>query len=167
MSFLQIDPGKFKSSSGQHLLRGLFLETSNNPSSVIYTLKPYKYKSLLSFPEEYLSLSDPTEYAVATELVDGLEHWHKLLECKWFKPIIERLRYELELKIRSDALRRIQTEAASDTKNTFQANKILLDYNKPKSDKGRPTKQQISDAANKQARDSALISKDYDRLLNG
>lgn len=157
---------KFRASNGQYLLRGLFLEKTNNKDTAVYTMKPEDHSGYPSFSRLYLSLSDPTEYLPAVELTEGIDHWNKLLECTWFQTYITKLRYELDLRMKSQALLAIQKEAESGGRNAFSANKILLEYNKAQT-KGRPTNAEIFKEAKKQASELSRINTDYDRLVNG
>lgn len=141
----------FKATNGAHLLKPLFLEQSyTDQSRVIYTLNyedhPKGYPSLYRL---YLELEDVTEYEFAKTYLDGMPHWRKLCKCSWFKPLLEEMRGDLQLKLQSRAIRGIAQEAASEeSRNKFSALKYLADkgYVNTKDEKakrGRPSKEEI------------------------
>ena len=87
----------------------------------------------------------------------------------WFAPHLSKWREELELSIRSEALKRV-LQAAEDTESKYQweANKYLLQGSwKPsegKSAVGRPTKARIKEEANKLFAISKDFEDDYKRI---
>lgn len=160
---------KFRNpASNQRLLRALFFEeTGADKSTVLYTLKDVDHQGFPSLYRLYMELDDPTEWKVAQELMDGWEHWEILCNCTWFKPYIARWRKELELRMKSQALVRIKAEAKTGSKESFGANKYLLEKGwEPKSgsSRGRPSKDEITKAANEIARADSQLSEDFKRL---
>ena len=133
---------------------GLFFEAYNPETSVtpLYTLDDFDKESggrtYLSFKRIYVECSDPTEYVPAKVLLGSVDHWRKLVNCAWFKSYIEEMRQELDMKIRSDAVKGI-VEIAADEKNSssFQARKFLstkgYSLDKTPSTRGRPTKEEV------------------------
>lgn len=141
--------------------------TLADKSSVIYTLKDTDHKGYDSLYRLYMEVLDPTEYRFANSYLDGWGHWKQLSVCNWFKPYIDRWREELQLKIASEALTRIMAEASTDRKESFAANKYLLEKGwQPKgADKvGRPSKEAIQDAASRMVKDNSRVLTDWDRL---
>lgn len=161
---------KFKNSSGVYLLRGLFFETTPaDKTSVVYTLKDRDHEGYPSLKCLYLAISDFTEYRFATQCLGGLEHWDKLCECTWFQPYVEQWRRELDLKIKSEALARIMIEAERDSQVKFGANKYLLEKGwEPKSPsaskRGRPSKAEINEEAQKIVENNGRLIEDMERL---
>lgn len=149
------------------LTKALFFEmTGADKSTVIYTLKDEEHEGFPSLREAYLSCEDPTEYIFANDYLGGWSHWEKLLKCTWFKPYIKRWRHELELKIKSDALRRIKAESKTDSKNAFTANRFLLEKGwTEKNTKGRPSKDDIKKAAIEKAEEHFDIAEAASRIL--
>jgi len=156
--------------SNQRYTKGLFFEqTLADKSTVVYTLKDVDHEGYPSLYRLYMELDDPTEWEVAQKLVDGWEHWEQLCSCTWFKPFIERWRKELELRMKSRALAKIKQEAKTGSKESFGANKYLLEKGwEPKegsrNGRGRPSKDEIRKAAEAIAQTSSQLSEDYKRL---
>lgn len=159
---------EFRMSNRKRLLKGLFYEqTGADKTGVKYTLKDEDHLGFPSLSRLYLEMNDPTEYSFAIAYLESWDHWQQLLECNWFKPYIERWRHELEVKIRSKALASIMSEAKTTSKDSFAANKFLLQGGwipKEASKRGRPTKEQISQAANEIADESLRIQEDLERI---
>lgn len=162
---INLEPTKFRNSNGMYYGRELFYETSADPDkkNVLYTVKDEDWKGFPSFLQMYLKLSDPSEYLVATQLFGGTKHFEKLTGTAWFKPLLERCRAELEHKLRSEALLRLQAEAASGGKNSFQANKYLMEAGWKKEPVGRPSKQKIEQRAQEMYEANQLM--DHEALI--
>jgi len=151
-------------------LKGLFFETTGaDKGTVLYTLKDVDHEGYPSLYRLYMELDDPTEWEVAQQLMDGWEHWEMLTNCTWFKPTVERWRKELQLRMMSKALVRIKSEAKTGSRESFGANKYLLEKGwVPKETtghgRGRPTKDEIRKAADELARADNQLTEDYKRL---
>lgn len=151
-------------------LKGLFFEQTNSDKSTVqYTLKDTDHKGFPSLYRLYMELDDPTEWEVAQKLVDGWEHWEMLCACNWFKPYVERWRREVELRMKSKALARIKSEAKTNSKESFMANRYLIEKGwEPKEGqskgRGRPSKEEIKRAANEIASTNDRLSQDFERL---
>jgi hypothetical protein len=158
----------FKNAMGNRLTKGLFYETtSSDKSAVVYTLKDEDHLGFPSLRRLYLEAGDPTEFKFAVSALDGWDHWTDLCESSWFKPYLARWRSELELKIKSAALARIMTEAKTSSKNSFMANRYLVERaweSRGESKAGRPSKASIREAAHEQASAASRIDKDFERL---
>lgn len=152
------------------MLKGLFFETTlSDKSSVVYTLKDVDHEGFPSFYRLFMEIDDPTEWEVAQQLVDGWEHWEMLCDCTWFKPYVARWRKELEIRYKSKALNKIRTEAKLGTKESFGANKYLLEKGwepkeSSKNGRGRPTKDDIKKAATELAEADKQLLNDFERL---
>lgn len=155
--------------TNQRFLKALFFEmTMADKSTVLYTLKDVDHMGYPSFYRLYMELDDPTEWEVAQQLTDGWEHWEMLCNCSWFKPYIERWRKELSLRMQSKALVRIKSEAKTGSRESFGANKYLLEKGwepkDPRNQRGRPSKDEIRKAAEDMVRVGDQLSEDYKRL---
>jgi hypothetical protein len=170
---------KFRNKSGVRLLKALFLETNrNNKDQILYTLKEIDWKGFPSLYRLYIEIEDLTEYQFAIKCLESWDHWLVLCETEWFKPYISRWRDELKLKIASEALQRIKTEARDDeSKNSFQANKILIDrpweknrgvISDPPSTnvngRGRPSKQEVQNELKRAAQEERELEEDLERI---
>lgn len=158
----------FRSTSGNRFTQALFYEqTGVDKSTVVYTLKDQDHLGFPSLYRLYMEMSDPLEWRFATTHLDGWEHWTILCECSWFKPYVERWRKELELKIRSEALVRIMADSTGDTKSAQMNNRILLERGwvvDATGTKGRPSKTEIRDAAQRLAQRNADQDTDLARM---
>jgi len=137
-----IDRSKFLDVMGRPLTQSLFLELGYSENAV-YTLKeydyPYKGKHYPSLKRLFLLEEDPTEYAFAEKHLLGWQHWKRLCENKAIAKHIEEWREELELKIRSQAVRDMMNMCASESGN-YSAAKFLADRGWEKRAAGRPSK---------------------------
>ena len=165
---------KFKTEQGRRLTKGLFFETTlADKSTVLYTLKEEDHMGYPSLKRLYLETGDPTEYRFATSYLDSWDHWLELCKCSWFQDHLNLWRQELEVKIKGAALYRIIEESENDlSKSRFAANKFLLEGGwKPKDEgtknrRGRPSKQEIREAAAEMAQDKDLLDQAFERVVN-
>ena len=127
---------------GRPLTQSLFLEIGYSDYAV-YTLKEYDHqyngKTYPSLKKLYLQEEDPTEYVFAEKHLLGWQHWKRLCENKLIAKHIDEWREELELKIRSQAVRDMQSLCASENGN-YSAAKFLADRGWEKRAAGRPSK---------------------------
>ena len=151
--------------------KALFFETTGvDKSTVLYTLKDVDHKGFPSFYRLYMEIDDPTEWEVSQQLVDGWDHWEMLCRSAWFQPYIKRWRKELELRFKSKALYRIRQEAkVSNGRDSLASNKYLLEKGweakeGQRKGRGRPTRDEINQAAHDLARASNQLSDDFERL---
>lgn len=167
---------KFKTEQGRRLTKGLFFEqTLSDKSTVLYTLKEHDHEGYPSLKKLYLETEDPTEYKFACAYLDSYSHWEELCKCSWFQEYLELWRKELELKIKSKALFQIREEAENDlSKSKFTANKFLIEggwkdkenNSSSKSRRGRPSKQEINEAAKNMAEEQNLVDEAFKRVIN-
>jgi hypothetical protein len=146
------DKTKFRNSMNGLYIRRVFLETSyrdNDKTPVQYTLRssdhPEGYPSLYKL---YIQMGDPLEYQFAETYLESYEHWMKLCETSWFRPIVERWRNDLQAKLKTAALQKILRVSEDDThKNQFEALKIILaggwKEKETKRRAGRPSKEEV------------------------
>jgi hypothetical protein len=160
--FLLLDP-KVKPRSGPHYTKMLFREF--NPEGP-YTLKDLDDGEHLSLYRLYMEYEDLLEHSFANEYLCGWTHWEQLCRAPFFKEYIARWRKELELKVRSKALASIIRTAKTPNKDSFAAQKYIVDKNwKEPAEKGRPKKEDIARAAYEQAAEDARLSEDFERIL--
>lgn len=168
----------FRADNGIWVTAGLFLETSHvsQHDKIIYTATPFDYPKYPSIQRLYLSYDDLTEYPFASECLGGWDHWQSILasENSKLQKYIAIWRAELEIKLKSQALRRIKEEAEADGRNGFAANKYIVEKawagefskgKEPTRGAGRPSKQAIKDAAARIAIDEKITDSDFDRLI--
>lgn len=137
-----INKSQLVDTMGRPLTQSLFLEIGYSEYAV-YTLKEfdYEYKGKVypSLKKLYLKEEDPTEYVFAEKHLLGWQHWKRLCENKVIRKHVDEWREELELKIRSQAIRDMMSLCASENGN-FSAAKFLADRGWEKRGAGRPSK---------------------------
>lgn len=158
----------FKSSNGNVYLKGLFFEeTGADKSTVVYSLKDQDHEGYPSLYRLYMEANDPTEWTFSQKYLDGWDHWERLCQCTWFTPYVTRWRKELQLRLASAALARIISESKTNSKESFTANRYLLERGwvpKDKNSGGRPTKDAVRQEAHRIASESIQIHDDFKRL---
>lgn len=159
-----LDKSKMLTSTNVMKTQALFLETSYaDQSSVYYVLSPFDNpeKGYPSIYRLYIEMGDLEEYEFANTYFLGMDHWRKICESPFFKPHLEKMRGDLEKKLKSEAMRKIIAETSNpDSKNYFQSLKWLAEKGyKEKAQKGRPSKAQVDRAAREEA-DSRLELRD-------
>lgn len=128
-------------------------------------------ETLEEYHKYYLDIDDPTEYTFITRYIGTLEDWDTLCTNSWLKPVITQWRRELELKIKSKALRALREVALGDTRDSFVANKYLLDnidnftFSSLKKGRGRPSKQEVLAEATKIALEENRLREDF-KIIN-
>lgn len=160
---------KYRASTGQRLLKGLFFEETADKASAVYTLKNWDHLGYPSMYRLFLEADDPTEYTFATAYLDGWDHWEILCACTWFKPYVSKWRRELEVRAKARALLAIKDLAANKTaKESYQANKFLINggWKEKTSGRGagRPSKEEVQKEAQRLAQDSKTIDDDFNRI---
>lgn len=145
-----IDKSKLRDTGGSPLTQSLFLEIGYNTDYAVYTLKSedYEYKGVTypSIKRLYLEIEDPTEYEFATRCFLDWGHWKRTAENKLISPHVEAWREELEMKVRSRAVRDLMNLCASES-GSFQAAKFLADRGWDKRGAGRPSKEEMAKRA--------------------
>lgn len=160
---------RFRNAQGVRYTKALFFETTlADKSTVVYTLKDQDHEGYPSLYRLFMETGDPTEYKFATRHLDGWEHWTMLCKCPWFEEYVSRWREELHLKIASESLARIMAEAKTSSRDSFTANRYLLERGwepKDSSKRGRPTKAAVKAEAARIASEAQQITNDFERLL--
>ena len=165
---MPIDKNKLRDGRGRPLTQSLFLEVGYNTDFAVYTQKDedYEYNGVVypSLKKLYLAHEDPTEYDFACTYLLGWEHWQRICRNKMFKKMVENWREELELKLRSQAVRDIIELSTGD--KGFQAAKWLADKGWDKRGAGRPSKEDIERETAVQSKLDQEYSADVVRLIN-
>lgn len=155
MTFIPLNTtNKFKDKQGRYLTKGLFKETCDlKHIKPIYTLSDEPKEGFISAREVYMNANDPSEYQVAIDMVGSWEHWKRLCECDWFMECVTRWREELELKLRSNALRSIVNQSLKEGKEAVSAAKYIVEggWKGSQNKRGRPSKDEIKREARIQA----------------
>ena len=152
---------------GRFRTQSLFYESRHTKYPAPFTLKDEDHEGRVSMYKEFMRISDPTEYKVATELLGSWRHWEVLTACEWFKPYVERWRKELSVSIESkqvDTMKEIQRTMPG-TPQAIQATKWLAYRNtraKPK--RGRPSKMERQALLKEESTEDRLLQEEAERL---
>jgi hypothetical protein len=163
----------YKASNGKYYTRQLFWDEAINLAHDERVVEPmfslHKDKpNLINLRREYVRLGDPTGYRLAEEVLGDYVFWQTLMKCKWFVAAKKLWDEELDLKLSSQGMTKIK-ELLNDGLPAQQlaAAKYLAgkEYRKDKTaSKGRPTKDQVEEAAREEASLDRQIADDYQRL---
>jgi len=164
---------KFKASNGKYYTRQLFWEEwidladadkAIEPPFTLYKDKPGK----VNFGKEYVAREDPTGYKTAIEVLGDYRLWTTLMKCKWFVTAKRVWDQELEAKLASKGLEKIQElmehglPAQQLAAAKYLANK---EYNRDsKATKGRPSSAQVAEAAREEAAIEKQLAEDFERI---
>lgn len=164
---------QLRTSQGKLRTRSLFWELSYfEPEHVIFTLRENDLekngKVYTSLRKLYLSycVSDPTEYTFAWAVFGSWDTWQQLSRSNYVKKDIESWRKEVEVKIKSEAIRSIANEMRDGGRSSFGAAKLLLERgwldDKNASKAKEKLKAKEEEELNKEA--LSLLSEDAERL---
>jgi hypothetical protein len=140
---MKIDKALLLDSRGRPITQSMFLEIGYTDFAVFTTKDndyTYKGKVYPSLKKLYLEYEDPTEYAFVQEYLSGWSQWKQLCNNQQTLKFINEWREELELKLRSQAIRDMIDQSADG--GSFQASKWLADRGWDKRAAGRPSKQE-------------------------
>lgn len=154
---------------GAYRTQSLFLETKGVTAlEPLLTLKEidweYKGKTLPSLKRIYMELEDPTEYEVAIHVFGSWPHWLRLLENKAIRQEIDKWREELELKIRSKALKAMLDTASFEGAKGTAAAKYLAERGWVKRPAGRPSKAEQKGQMKQDAELKRILAEDAERV---
>lgn len=143
---------KFCDDLGRPLTQSLFLEIGYQ-AAAIYTLKDddheYEGKIFPSIKRLYLEIADPTEYEFATQYFLNWSQWQRITENKVLFKHIKEWRDELEVKLRSRAIKLNIAHAES---GSYNAAKWIADRGWATRAAGRPSKEDVERETKIQAR---------------
>lgn len=138
-----VDKHLLKAANGVPLTQGLFLEIQYGEFAV-FTLKDddYEYNGKIypSLKKLYLEMEDVVEYEFATTHLLGWAHWQRMCANKQLLKHINEWREELELKLRSRAVKAMRDKV--NTEQGINAAKWLAEKGWDKKAVGRPSKQE-------------------------
>ena len=96
--------GKVVDSYGRRVVLSLFSEFVRTDFTPIWSLHN-DWKPI------YLDVADPTEYETAMRLIGDYDHWLLIRNHPKIKPIIDKWAKEVEVKIRSEAIKQMTKHA--------------------------------------------------------
>lgn len=163
-----MDKSKLKANNGVPLTQGLFLEIGYGDFAV-FTLKDddydYNGKIYISLKKRYLEMEDIGEYEFATTHLLGWAHWQRMCANKQLLKHIEEWRYELELKLRSRAIKSVVKKTF--TEQGINAAKWIAEKGWEKGKVGRPSKQEEEREKRLQSELDVDWTGDYQRIVGG
>lgn len=164
---------KLKGVNGKGRTKSLFYELSYvDPSDSIFTLKEQDIeahgKHYVSLQALYLALvpNDPTEYEFSQTVFGSWSIWQNIASSTVIKTHVARWRKEVEVKVKSEAIKAIAEEMKTGGRSSFSAAKLLLDKGWLDKDTASQAKKKLvakeEEEESKQA--LSLLSQDADRL---
>ena len=154
------------------LTKSLFFETSKpemrEEFETCFTLKEddheYEGVKYLSLRKIFIECEDPTEYEFAQKVFGSYNHWKAVKATSWFQPYYEDWKEELEVRMRSKALKALIKCAEEDGSRGSNAAKYLAEKGWEKGPVGRRSKDILEKEAKKQIRIVDEIEEDLDRM---
>jgi hypothetical protein len=130
----------------------------------LYTLKDEDPKGELpSLKRLYLDANDPTEYQFAMDAFGEWNHWQIISKLAWMEDYVNAWRAELEIKMRSEAVKIIIEESKSG-KGKYNAAKFVSDAGWKEKSRGRPSKAEVKRQAKITASIEKAIEEDLERI---
>ena len=170
---IQIDRSKLRNVNKVKVTRGLFLETSQTPEYILYTLKQEDYQGYPSLYRLYLEECslDPTELTFARKYFWDYEHWVEISLSTYLKDYLTVWRRELAAILESRYLAKLHDLVEKGGKESFPALRYLLDRLQMTAggvSRGRPrkiaTQHEIERTASLGRMEAIQVEKDFLRL---
>jgi len=152
----------YKSNNNRWRTQSLFLEiTQTNAYTPVFSMRPTDWKGYPSFKRLYIECNDPTEYSTALTLLGSWDHWLRLLEVPRIRAFIEECREALEVKLRSDGIRKLIEISKGNGPSARNAAQWLAEKGWTPSARGRPSRAEVA----RETRRQALVEKDINEDL--
>jgi len=145
---------------GRYRTKSLFEETILQQQRDAGIVPMYTFESLRRL---YMETNDPTEYKFAQAFVGSWRHFEYMCSLKWFKEIIEELRMELEISLKSQAITSMILVSNTEGAKGITASKWLADKGWEKK-RGRPSREEIQRERKIHASVSADVEEDAKRM---
>lgn len=110
---------------GRVRTQSLFWQFKNEKYTPLYTLEDFDHDDCLSLKKLYLEMSDLGEYDFANKYFYNYDHWMRICKHAMLFPYIEKIREELELKLRSEAIKKIYDLAKGTNPAALNAAKFI------------------------------------------
>ena len=157
----------FKDAGGRFRTQSLFAEFQHETYPAHFTLRREGRTGYINMYEMYMEIGDPTEYQVAIQLLGSWQHWKALTRSEWFNKHLQSWRAELATSMESDRYYEMIVSTLN-PKTAVAATKWLADrYGLSKASArkaGRPTKEEKAAYLAEEARDSADLTADAERI---
>lgn len=162
-------PSKYLSTTGQRLVRQLFIENRNIGENdlAVYTMhredEEYNGKLYPSLYKLYMAIKDITEARFVSRYLYDWEQWKSLCSSATYKDEIARWRVELKALVLGELIDTLIDDAHSNSKSSKSSAKFLVDK-LSKNAKGRPTTAVIPTSEEKASTIVSKIAEDMKRL---
>ena len=168
MDNIVIDKSNFKDPKFRHRTHSLFIDTcqkKRDEEFAVYVLRStedieYEGKIYYSLYRLYMLERDVTEYAVAMKYFLSWEHWKILRNNATFSPYFDKWHEELEMMLRSEAIKQAVNSADG---GNFNAAKWISDKGWEMR-RGRPTKKERAKRLAQDEKLSEQFDNDFERL---
>jgi hypothetical protein len=156
----------YTDSLGRFHTKALFVETISKELLAkgikpIYSLNGDP--AYIDIHEMFINSNDPTGYTFAIAAFDSWEHLKHLKSLEWFKRHYNRWEEELEIKMRSGAIRSLVHVAENDGSRGITAAKYIADKGWEKK-RGRPSNSEVERERKIQATIKSELEDDFNRL---
>lgn len=153
---------------GDYKTQSLFLEVNiARTDDIIMTLKEYdvEYKGtvLPSLRKIYMEDKDPTGYTTAMRVFGSWDQWLRITNNKLIAKYVNKYEEELDVKIRSGAVRSL-IEASSEGAKGTTAAKYIAEKGWDKRKAGAPSKEEKKRELKVQGRITDEVQDDLERL---
>lgn len=164
---------ELKGTNGVTRTNTLFYELCySNPENALFTTKEddieVRGKTYVSLRKLYVAMvpNDPTEYEFAQVVFGSWEIWQNIAKSSKVKPLVEKWRREVEVKVKSEAIKAIAEEMRSNGRSSFTAAKLLLDKGWLEKEPASAAKKQLKEKeeAEQDQEALAMLSMDAERL---
>ncbi len=162
-------PSKYLSTTGQRLVRQLFIENRNIGENdlAVYTMhredEEYEGKTYLSLYKLYMSTKDITEARFVTNHLYDWEQWTSLCSSATYRDEIARWRRELKALVLGELVDTLIEDAHSNSKSSKASAKFLVEK-LSKKEKGRPITAVVPTSEETTTSIVSEIAKDIKRL---
>lgn len=162
-------PSKYLSTTGQRLVRQLFIENRNIGENdlAVYTMhrkdEEYNGRTYPSLYKLYMAVKDITEARFVSNYLYDWEQWNALVSSATYKDEIARWRVELKALVLGELIDTLIDDAHSNSKSSKSSAKFLVDK-LSKGTKGRPTTAVIPTSEETTSSIVSKIASDMKRL---
>jgi len=156
-----------KSITGSWLTKALFWEERHPDYTPEFTTKSEDMVkdgvTYISMKKLYLDYEDPTEYSFAIDVLGSWDHWQFLCASYTIGKHIQKWRDELEIKIKSKAIKAMIKSATQEGSKGTTAAKYIAEKGWEKK-AGRPSKAEVERQKKIHAGITSEIDEDAERL---
>jgi len=159
---------QLKDSNNAPLTQSLFVETNGTSKDPIMTLGDNDLKmgdkTIYSLKKIYMEEQDPEEYKVAMRIFGSWAHWKRLLDNKKIMKYIRMYREELDVSIRSNAVRSLIASATQEGVKGISAAKYIAEKGWKKRKAGAPSREEVKHELKVQTDMDSELEEDMKRL---